>query len=210
MFYLSEKNIRLDNKFTNNNEFNFADLLKDFGWKNFNLNKATTTRYRSCYQVGDNFPLFFEKYNYCELRRVEQGFLKDSLAFIEKRKDGIYITCVNDDQCLKLPALKIDSIEKVDEFLSIKSITNMTKEALGHFDLSKVHQSYEYFCENLPKNCFNNKYFIKQVFTEIAKNENLVVEGVKNLKFVNVSACKEEIQKYFLNLSKKRIEEKIK
>lgn len=157
----------------------------------------------------------------CQIRRVEDGFLKGCFVLVNKEKSHgaeteVYL--VGDRGAMRLNLVLAkgeDLISVVDWALEKENFERVVAKEINKFSLRKgAYRAYQRVCDRLPSKCWKDKTFAANVMNEFYKCGFVDIEEDVDFKYVDFTACKQEAGEYFENYAckqvKKNVDEKTK
>ncbi len=211
---LSEKFVQLDEIMHYRVDFDFSKKKSEMGWNDcaisFVQSGTSWNYYKICLEKGKVITI--SKSSRCQIRKVENGIFKGSYCVVDLKDGGGSYTILyvfDRTNILKYPELKKYLSEKeLDSLLDQKEIEKIAANLLNQFDISKTHQEYESFCNNLPNACWEKKDFAKNVlsiFDEMGESE---LQTNVDKRFVKLDLCKQIARKFFTDLNASKQQEK--
>ncbi|MBP3619907.1 MAG: hypothetical protein J6J24_04535 [Clostridia bacterium] len=165
--------------------------------------------YRIHVRGGGIIPV--EKGNCCEIRKVEKGFFAGCYVVLNKsfgfaRESSAYL--IGDKGAVRLPIEKGDIERQVDEMLEKTAFEKMVARQLNSINISigKV-QWYQLLCERLPRRCWQDKTFVKNILEEFDKIGQISIENDVDPKYINLEICKQEAGEFFVKFAKQQQKE---
>ncbi len=212
--YLSKEFIMISDLMHYNIYANFSKCREENGWHDCCVSSIETGTTWNYYKINieKGRQMAISKSANCQIRRIEEGLFKGCYCVIEAKdaSDTYTILYVFDKKnLLRYPEFKkFMTAEQVDLLLDQKQIESVAAKLLNQFDISKRHQDYEFFCENLPDACWKAKDFSKNVVAKFEQLGEIKLTTDVDKKFVKLDLCKSIARDYFENLSKKKNQEK--
>lgn len=213
--YLSKEYVKISELMNYRAYADFASLKEENNWQDCVVSCIESGGSWNYYKINLNRGrlITIDKRSNCQIRKVEKGLFKGCYCVIEASdsSDAFTILYVFDNKILlKYPKFKEYMTEKqVDLLLDQKQIEVITAKLLNQFDISKRHQEYEFFCENLPNSCWKKAGFVRNVLDLFEAEKDVDLKTDVDKRFVKLEMCKDVARNYFKELSKKKTEEKM-
>lgn len=204
---LSKEYIAIDEIMSHRVSFDLTNVKAKLGWNDCAAilveSGLSWNYFKICLQK--NKVITVNKSSTCQIRKVKRGLFKDSYCVVDTKDGGNSYTILyvfDKSKILKYPEInKCLNEEEIDLLLDQKQIEKIAARLLNQFDISKTHQEYESFCNNLPNACWKKKDFAKNVlaiFDEMGETE---LQTNVDKKFVKLNLCKQIARKFFTDLS---------
>lgn len=212
--YLSKEFVEIDSLMVYRAFIDFTSFKKENNWDDCCISCIESGTSWNYYKINlqRSKEIIIGKGSRCQIRRINKGLFKDCYCVVEARdgNDTFTILYVFD----KMKLLRYPKFEKqmtakqIDLLLDQKQIENVTAKLLNQFDISKRHQEYEFFCENLPDACWKAKDFSKNILAKFEQLGEIKLTTEVDKKFVKLDMCKAIARDYFESLTKKKNQEK--